>query len=84
MECYDGRLGACGDSKGAATMGDSFGAKAMLTTRYMTSTKNLPAIMQKIVDGTAPPKFTVAHLKAIGFKSSNDQGVIPLLKDLGS
>jgi len=49
----------------------------------MTSTKNLPAIMQKIVDGTAPPKFTVAHLKAIGFKSSNDQGVIPLLKDLG-
>ena len=55
----------------------------MLTGRYMTSTKNLPAIMQKIIDGTAPPKFTVAHLKAIGFKSSNDQGVIPLLKDLG-
>jgi len=27
--------------------------------------QNLPAIMQKIVDGTAPPKFTVAHLKAI-------------------
>jgi len=49
----------------------------------MTSVKNLPAIMQKIIDGTAPPKFTFAHLKAIGFKSSNDQGVIPLLKDLG-
>lgn len=55
----------------------------MLTNRYMTSTKNLAAIMQKIVDGTAPPKFTVAHLRGIGFKSSNDQGVIPLLKDLG-
>lgn len=48
----------------------------------MTSTKNLHAIMQKIVDGTAPPKFTVAHLKGLGFKSSNDQGIIPVLKDL--
>jgi hypothetical protein len=49
----------------------------------MTSTKNLSAIMQKIIDGTAPSKFTVAHLRGIGFKSSNDQGLIPLLKDLG-
>jgi hypothetical protein len=56
---------------------------AMLTGRYMTSTKNLSAIMQKIIDGTAPTKFTVAHLRGIGFKSSNDQGVLPLLKDLG-
>lgn len=49
----------------------------------MTSVKNLPTIFNKIVEGTAPDKFTVAHLKSIGFKSSNDQGVIPLLKDLG-
>lgn len=55
----------------------------MLTSRYMTSVKNLPAIMQKIVDGAAPSKFTVSHLQGIGFKSSNDQGIIPLLKDLG-
>lgn len=54
----------------------------MLTSRYMTSVKNVPAIMQKLVEGTAPDKFTVAHLKGIGFKSSNDQGIIPLLKDL--
>ena len=54
----------------------------MLTSRYMTSTKNLPTIMQKIVEGTAPDKFSVAHLKGIGFKSSNDQGIIPVLKDL--
>lgn len=54
----------------------------MLTSRYMTSVKNVPAILQKIVEGTAPDKFTVAHLKGIGFKSSNDQGIIPLLKDL--
>ena len=49
----------------------------------MTSTKNIPAIFNKIVEGTAPKKFTVAHLKSIGFKSSNDQGVIAVLKDLG-
>jgi hypothetical protein len=55
----------------------------MLTKRYMTSLKNLPAIMQKIVEGTAPEKFTISHLKGIGFKSSNDLSVIPLLKDLG-
>lgn len=54
----------------------------MLTKRYLSSAKNLPAIMQKIVDGTAPKKFTIAHLKSLGFKSSNDQGVLPLLKDL--
>ena len=55
----------------------------MLTSRYMTAIKNLPAIMKKIVEGTAPDKFTIAHLKGIGFKSSNDQGIIPILKDLG-
>nr|WP_272948012.1 DUF5343 domain-containing protein [Xanthomonas campestris] len=48
----------------------------------MVSTKNLSAIMQKIVEGAAPEKFTVAHLKGIGFTSSNDQGVLPVLKDL--
>lgn len=67
--CYDNGL----NSRGTG----------MLTTRYMQSTKNLPAIFQKIVDGTAPAKFTTAHLKSLGFKSSNDYGVIGLLKDLG-
>ena len=55
----------------------------MLTQRYLSSLKNLPAIMGKIVEGTAPSKFTTAHLKSIGFKSSNDTAVLPLLKDLG-
>lgn len=39
--------------------------------------------MQKIIEGTAPSKFTVAHLKGLGFKSSNDYGILPVLKDLG-
>ena len=55
----------------------------MLTNRYMTSVKNLPAILERIQEGTAPDKFTVAHLKSLGFKSSNDQGSIPLLKAVG-
>jgi Family of unknown function (DUF5343) len=54
----------------------------MLINRYMPSTKNLPKIMEQIVAGAAPKKFTVAHLKGLGFKSSNDLAVIPLLKDL--
>ena len=54
-----------------------------LTARYMPSTKNLPAILNKIVEGTAPPSFNVEHLKGLGFKSSNDRSVVPLLKDLG-
>lgn len=55
----------------------------MLTNRYLPSTKNLSAIMGKIVEGTAPEKFTNEHLKGIGFSSSNDRAIIPLLKDLG-
>lgn len=55
----------------------------MLTNRYLTSVKNLPAILKKIVDGTAPEKFTTSHLKGIGFNSSNDRAILPIFKDLG-
>lgn len=51
--------------------------------RYMVSTKNVGQILGKMVDGVAPPKFSVDHLKAIGNTSSNDRAIIPLLKDLG-
>jgi len=54
----------------------------MLSKRYMTMTKNLPAILAKIQDGAAPSKFTVSHLKGLGFTSSNDLTIIPVLKDL--
>jgi len=39
--------------------------------------------MFKIIEGTAPEKFTTAHLKKIGFGASNDRTMVPLLKDLG-
>lgn len=46
-------------------------------------TKNLDAILSKIVEGTAPETFTVEHLKTIGFKASGDRAMVPLMKDLG-
>ncbi len=55
----------------------------MLTKRYLPSAKNLRSVLETIVDGTAPTKFTAEHLKGLGFKSSNDRAIIPLLKDLG-
>ena len=55
----------------------------MLAKRYLHSAKNLPAIMTKVIEGTAPKKFTIAHLKGIGFKSSNDQSILAVLKELG-
>lgn len=55
----------------------------MLTKRYLTSTKNVKAILAKMAEGVAPPKFGVEHLKEIGFGSSGDRAFVPLLKDLG-
>lgn len=55
----------------------------MLTSRYMVSVKNLPAILEQIRRGTAPDIFNTEHLKSVGFASSNDRAIIPLLRDLG-
>jgi uncharacterized protein DUF5343 len=55
----------------------------MLTNRYVYSTATLKKLLRQIQQGTAPDKFTIGHLRGLGFKSSNDRAVIPLLKDLG-
>ena len=54
----------------------------MPTNCYLISVNRLPMIMKKIVEGTAPQKFTMRHLKSIGFASTNDRQVIKLLKEL--
>ncbi len=54
----------------------------MLSKRYLFSVKNLPNIMQKIIDGTAPDNFTLDHLQGLGFKGSADRAIIPVLKEL--
>lgn len=53
------------------------------TKRYLASAKNLKDIFNKVQHGVPPEKFNNDHLKAIGFASSNDRAVVPLLKDLG-
>ncbi|MEQ9146402.1 MAG: DUF5343 domain-containing protein [Parvibaculaceae bacterium] len=55
----------------------------MLTSKYMVSRKNIGDILESIKKGAPPPKFSVDHLKGLGFKSSNDRAIIGLLKDLG-
>jgi hypothetical protein len=54
-----------------------------LPSSYFTSTKNLPAILDQMQRGQIPPKFTYDHLKQMGFPSSNDRPIIPILKALG-
>lgn len=50
---------------------------------YMKSVKNLSAILSAITNAQAPDKFTHKYLSDLGFPSSNDRSVIPLLKGLG-
>lgn len=55
----------------------------MLTDRYLASAKNLPQVFDQMIKGTAPQVFNVEHLTSVGFTSSNDRPIIPLLKTLG-
>lgn len=48
---------------------------------YMNSIKNVDAILNKIKSAGAPPRFTSEFLKStLGFSSSNDRGIITVLK----
>jgi hypothetical protein len=50
---------------------------------YMNSVTNVGAILDKIKVAGTPPKFTHEFLKStLGFASSNDRGVIKVLKSL--
>jgi len=53
-----------------------------LPKAYLTSTKNLPAILNAIQTAKAPPKFTQRFLESLEFKSPNDRLVIGVLKAL--
>lgn len=54
-----------------------------LPTSYLTSTKNLEAILNSLRTAKAPPKFTQAFLESLEFKSSSDRLIIGVLKALG-
>lgn len=54
-----------------------------LPTSYLTSVKNLEAILNAIRGAQAPERFTYAFLETLDFKSSSDRLIIPMLKVLG-
>ncbi len=50
---------------------------------YVQAVAQIPSLFRKIQEGQAPSKFTIQHLKDLGFTSSNHRAFIPLLKALG-
>src|SRR5690348_3773130 len=50
---------------------------------YMLTNNKIAPILSKIRSAAKPSKFTYEFLKQLGFSSSNDRAVIPLLKKLG-
>ncbi len=50
---------------------------------YLTSTKNLAAILDAITAAQAPEKFSLRFLEGLGFKSSSDRLIMGVLKTLG-
>ncbi len=54
-----------------------------LPTAYLSSTKNLEAILDALKTAQAPKQFTHSFLQGLGFKTSADRLVIGVLKGLG-
>jgi hypothetical protein len=54
-----------------------------LPTSYLTTTKNVEAILSAIQGAQAPERFTQKFLESLGFTSSSDRLMIPVLKSLG-
>jgi hypothetical protein len=52
-------------------------------TAYLTTTKNTQAILDAMQRAGVPKRFTYDFLKQLGYGSSSDRPMIPLLKALG-
>jgi len=59
------------------------GGNEMPEYPYMMSNNKIAPIIEKIQTAAKPPKFTLEFLRTIGFSSTNDRAVIPVLKKLG-
>lgn len=53
-----------------------------LPKAYLTSTKNVDAILTAIQQGQAPKSFSTRFLEGLGFKSNHDRLIIGVLKAL--
>ena len=54
-----------------------------LPKSYLTSTKNLAAILDAIKGAQAPEKFTIRFLESLEFKSNPDRLILGVLKSIG-
>ena len=54
-----------------------------IPTSYLTSVKNVDAILTAIRAGKAPDRFSQRYLVSLDFKSTSDRLIIPVLKSLG-
>ena len=54
-----------------------------LSNAYVIAASRIPAFFDALRQGQAPKQFTQQLLKDLGFASSNDRALIPLLKSLG-
>ena len=54
-----------------------------LPRSYLTSAKNLPAILEAIKGAQAPNKFTIKFLESLEFKSTADRLIVGVLKLVG-
>lgn len=54
-----------------------------LPSAYLTSFKNVDAILTAIQSAQAPPRFTQKFLEGLGFANANDRLFINMLKALG-
>ena len=50
---------------------------------YVQIYGQLPDVFKRLAERAAPAKFTRQYLKDLGFRSSNFNAVLPLLKTLG-
>ncbi len=50
---------------------------------YTAKPSSVPRFLRKIQAVRVPDKVTVKYIASIGFKSSNDRRLIPMLKALG-
>ena len=54
-----------------------------LPSSYLTSYKNVPAMLDAVKEAQAPDRFTVKFLQDLGFTSAADRLFIKMLKTLG-
>ena len=51
-----------------------------LSNAYLNQVKNLPQILKSLREAQAPERFTHKFLEGLDFKSTNDRGIIGVLK----